>query len=191
MTFDARNVRTLLDREENACPERETAIVTRKLSRYNIDVAALSETHLPDEGELVEHGGRYTFFWKGLASSEQRRSSVGFAVKNCLSAQLQEYPVHVSDRITTLRLYMRRENYLNVISVYAPTLDKSDEIKDKFYEELTRCIDSIRPREQILLLGDFNTRVGRDYDAWPKVLARHGVGKMNSSGQLLLSFCAH
>ncbi|CAG4956922.1 unnamed protein product [Parnassius apollo] len=190
MTFGACNVRTLLDREENACPERKTAIVARELSRYNIDVAALSETHLPDEGELVEYGGGYTFLWKGLASSEPRRSGVGFAVKNYLAAQLQEYPVHISDRITTLRLYMGRENYLNVIRVYTPTLDKSDEIKDNFYEELTRCIDRIRPREQILLLGDFSPRVGRDYDAWPKVLGRHGVGKMNSSGRLLLSFCA-
>ncbi|KAI8437942.1 hypothetical protein MSG28_010610 [Choristoneura fumiferana] len=31
------------------------------------------ETHLADEGELVEQGGGYTFFWKGLASSEPRR----------------------------------------------------------------------------------------------------------------------
>ncbi|CAG5008291.1 unnamed protein product [Parnassius apollo] len=156
MTFGAWNVRTLLDRDENACPERKTAIVARELSRYNIDVAALSKTHLPDERELVEYGGGYTFFSKELASPEPRRSGVGFAVKNYLAAQLQEYPVHISDHITTLRLYMGRENYLNVISVYAPTLDKSDEIKDKFNEELTRCIDRIYPREQILLLGDFN-----------------------------------
>ncbi|CAG4931733.1 unnamed protein product [Parnassius apollo] len=149
MTFGACNVRTLLDREENACPERKTAIVARELSSYNIDEAALSETHLPDEGELVEYGGGYTFFWKGLASSEPRRSGVGFAVKNYLAAQLQEYPIHISDRITILHLYMGRENYLNVISGYAPTLDKSDEVKDKFYEELTRCIDRIHSREQI------------------------------------------
>lgn len=190
MTFGAWNVRTLLDRGENACPERKTAIVARELRRYNVDVAALSETHLPDEGELVEHGGGYTFFWKGLAPSEPRRSGVGFAVKNNLAMQLQEYPVHISDRITTLRLHMEHNNYLNIISVYAPTLDKSDEIKDKFYEELTRCIDRIRPREQILLLGDFNARVGRDHEAWPKVLGRHGVGNINSNGLLLLSLCA-
>lgn len=191
MTFGAWNVRTLLDRPESACPERKTAIVARELLRYNIDVAALSETHLADEGELMEHGGGYTFFWKGLPSSEQRRSGVGFAIKNQIVKQLRECPIHISDRLTTLRLRLNgNNNYLNIISVYAPTLDKSDDIKDRFYEELTQCIGSISHREHIVLLGDFNARVGLDYEAWPKVLGRHGVGSMNSNGQMLLSFCA-
>lgn len=33
-------------------------------------------------------------------------------------------------------------------------------------------------------------RVGRDFEAWPNVLRRHGIGNMNANGQLLLSFCA-
>ncbi|KAM3968329.1 proton-coupled amino acid transporter-like protein acs [Aphomia sociella] len=75
--------------------------------------------------------------------------------------------------------------------VYAPKLDKSDDIKDKFYNELAQCLDSINAREKILLLGDFNARVRRDYEAWSGVLGSgHGVGNMNSNGQLLLSLCA-
>ncbi|XP_062532963.1 uncharacterized protein LOC134201747 [Bombyx mori] len=190
MTFGAWNVRTLLDRDGNACPERKTAIVARELHRYHVDVAALSETHLADEGELVEVGAGYIFFWKGTAASETRHSGVGFAIKNHLVKRLEEYPVHISDRITTLRVHLDKDNYLNVISVYAPTLDKSDDIKDKFYGEVTLCLDSINAREQVLLLGDFNARVGRDYEAWPGVLGRHGVGNINSNGQLLLSLCA-
>lgn len=164
MTFGAWNVRTLIDSEANICPERKTAIIARELGRYNIDVAALSETHLPDEGELVECGGGYTFIWKGTSASEARRSGVGFAIKNQLMRRLLEYPVHISDRVTTLRLHLNQGNYLNVISVYAPTLDKPDDVKDKFYEELTHYLESIPPGEQILLLGDFNARVGRDYE---------------------------
>ncbi|XP_062532968.1 craniofacial development protein 2-like [Bombyx mori] len=190
MTFGAWNVRTLLHRDGNACPERKTAIVARELHRYHVDVAALSETHLADEGELVEVGAGYIFFWKGTAASETRHSGVGFAIKNHLVKRLEEYPVHISDRITTLRVHLDKDNYLNVISVYPPTLDKSDDIKDKFYGEVTLCLDSINAREQVLLLGDFNARVGRDYEAWPGVLGRHGVGNINSNGQLLLSLCA-
>ena len=111
-------------------------------------------------------------------------------IKNSLVKTLQECPIHISDRITTLRLHLDGDNFLNVISVYAPTLDSSDDIKDKFYEELTQCLHKIPNREKILLLGDFNARVGQDYEAWPKVLGRHGVGNINSNGQLLLSLCA-
>lgn len=190
MTFGAWNVRTLLDRNDNACPERKTAIVARELRRFNIDVAALSETHLADEGELTEHGGGYTFFWKGTTAAEPRRSGVGFAIINHLVRKMGKFPVHISDRITTLRLHLLNNNFLNIISVYAPTLDKADDIKDQFYEELTQCLNGVRPRDQVLLMGDFNARVGQDYEACPGVLGRHGVGNMNNNGQLLLSLCA-
>lgn len=51
--------------------------MTQKLSYFNVDVAALTETHFADKGELV---------------------------------------------------------YINVISVYAPMLNKSDIIMEQFYE---------------------------------------------------------
>lgn len=190
MTFAAWNVRTLLDREGNLGPPRRTALVSRELRRYGVDIAAISETHLADEGERVERLGGYTFFWKGTSSSEPRRSGVGFAIKNHIASKLEECPVHISDRVTTLRLHLANDNYLNVISVYAPTMDKDDDIKAKFYEEVTHALSKVLPREQVLLMGDFNARVGRDFEAWPKVLGRHGVGNMNSNGQLLLSLCA-
>ncbi|KAG7305516.1 hypothetical protein JYU34_009592 [Plutella xylostella] len=190
MIFGAWNVRTLLDRATSQCPERKTAVVARELSRYDIDIAAISETHLAEEGELVENGGGYTFYWKGTAASEPRRSGVGFAIKNRIAKNLEECPVHISDRVTTLRLHLSNDNYLNVISIYAPTLDNGDDVKNKFYEEVTQVLTQIRPTDQVLLLGDFNARVGKDHEAWPKVLGRHGIGNMNSNGQLLLSLCS-
>ena len=53
------------DRNENTeRPERRTAIVARELGHLgiDIDIAALSETRLSDEGQLEEIGGGYTFF---------------------------------------------------------------------------------------------------------------------------------
>ncbi|XP_044182761.1 uncharacterized protein LOC122963391 [Acropora millepora] len=46
------NVRTLLDRVGANRPERRTALVTRELKRYNLDIAALSETKFLDKGVL-------------------------------------------------------------------------------------------------------------------------------------------
>ena len=59
------NVMTLNDSPGNVRPERSTDLVARELQRYNIDIAALSETRLPDSGTLKEHSAGYTFYWQG------------------------------------------------------------------------------------------------------------------------------
>ena len=48
------NVRALLDRDESRNAERRTAIVARELARYNVDIAALSETRLSGENQLSD-----------------------------------------------------------------------------------------------------------------------------------------
>jgi hypothetical protein len=56
-------MRTLLDREDNNRPFRRIAFIGKELARYNIDIAAPSETRLADQGELIETGSGYTFLW--------------------------------------------------------------------------------------------------------------------------------
>ena len=48
------NVRTLLDlsKNKNERPERQIALVAKELARFNIDIAALSETRFSGEGKL-------------------------------------------------------------------------------------------------------------------------------------------
>ena len=63
------NVRTLQDNDNSL--ERKTATVAQHLSRYNIDISALSETRFPETGELEEAKGGYTFYWSGRKSEEE------------------------------------------------------------------------------------------------------------------------
>ena len=79
MQFGAWNVRTLMDTIYSNRAERMTAIVAHELSRYNIDIAALSETRLAGTGDLAEVGAGYTFFWSGKASDEPSEAGVSFA----------------------------------------------------------------------------------------------------------------
>ncbi|KAJ2940675.1 hypothetical protein O0L34_g14785 [Tuta absoluta] len=184
------NVRTLLDNDVNLCPERKTALIARELARYNIDIAAISETHLSDTGELCERLGGYTYYWSGKPITERAASGVGFAVRNEIAKTLQELPKGIYDRIITLRLQLSSKKYLHLISVYAPTLPSSDEDKAKFYCELNQVLNKIPSTDKIILFGDFNARVGNDYGAWNGVLGRHGVGKCNANGLDLLTLCA-
>ena len=49
-----------------------------------MDIAAISETRLAEEGSLTESGSGYTFSWKGKALHEDRIHGVGFAIKSRL-----------------------------------------------------------------------------------------------------------
>ena len=56
------NVRTMMDQPNHSDrPARRTALIAQELSRYNVDIAALSETRLADEGSLAQSGGATHF----------------------------------------------------------------------------------------------------------------------------------
>ncbi|KAL6464878.1 hypothetical protein MHYP_G00271950 [Metynnis hypsauchen] len=156
------NIRTLLDLQGSSeRPHRRTALVAAELSRYNIDIAALSETRLLDEGSLTEEGMGYTFFWKGYPLGGQHLHGVALAIKNTLP-RITETPVGISERLMTLRIPLSLDETLRRI----PKSDK------------------------IFLLGDFNARVGQNSEIWNGVLGKHGVGQANSNGMRLLALCS-
>ncbi|KAF7252753.1 Craniofacial development protein 2 [Varanus komodoensis] len=190
LTIGTWNVCMLQDNPSVDRPERRTALVFRELARFNIDIAALCETRLANEGQLTETGGGYTFFWCGCSSDERRESGVGFAVKNHLVPILARLPKGVNDRLMTLHLPLLRGKQAALISAYAPTMVNPDEVKEKFYEELDALLSSLKHTDRLILLGDFNTRVGSDHSAWDGIIGKKGIGKCNSNGLLLLKTCA-
>ncbi|XP_062834399.1 uncharacterized protein LOC134298378 [Anolis carolinensis] len=189
MNFGTWNVRTLLDNTDSERPERRTAIIARKLGRFKIDIAALQETQRAGEGQLKEEKGGYIFFWKGLPEEERRIHGVGFAIRNDLVKHLTEAPTGISERLSTLRNNLAKNQQATIICTYAPTLDADEDIKENFYCQLDTILSEIPKEDKIILLGDFNARVGRDSDLWPGIIGKYGVGNSNSNGILLLTKC--
>ena len=140
INFGAWNVRTLMDAD--CRPERMTAIVGHELARYNIAVAALSETRRADTGCVKEMGAGYSFFWSGKTETEPRVSGVGFAIRNDIASSLTSLPKGISDRIMTLRLSLASKTHLTLISVYAPTMTHPDEEREAFYS----CLRESHPQ---------------------------------------------
>ena len=163
------NVRTLQHTGLRA--RRITALIACELARYNIDIAALSETRLPDEGSLVETGTGYTFFWSGLPTVARRIHGVGFEVRTAPLQRNHEFPIAMDERLMTLRLPLAKIRFATFVSVYSPTLDSSDDVEDRFYDTLYSTLRRISQDDQIILLGDFNAMVGRNHDIWHGVIA--------------------
>ena len=159
-----------------------------ELAKYNIDIAALCETRFLESGSLNDL--EYSFFWSGKPEGERREAGVGFAIKKDIVTKLTEMPRPVSDRIMTMRLPLSKDNFATIISVYAPTMTNPDENKEAFYNQLASVLRGIPHTDKLLLIGDFNARIGRDNDKWPLVMGKHGIGKCNSNGELLLALCS-
>ncbi|KAF0032162.1 hypothetical protein F2P81_014452 [Scophthalmus maximus] len=160
------------------------------LQRYNIDVAALSETCFHGEDSITEVEEGYTFFWRGLPEGSLRLHGVGFAVRSSLLQRIPESPVGISERLMTWRIPLTNNRHATLISAYAPTLDADPECKEHFYASLHNAINKTPSYDKLILLGDFNARVGSDGVIWKDVLGPHGVGKLNENGLRLLTLCS-
>ena len=93
----------------------------------------------------------------------------------------------ISDRILTVHLDTKPVK-TTIIQVYAPSTNHSEEDIEDFYSQLQRIKDSIKSKNQIIIMGDFNAKVGQGASK-EQGLGAHGIGKINESGEKLLGFC--
>ncbi|KAA3678148.1 uncharacterized protein DEA37_0003959 [Paragonimus westermani] len=109
LTTGTWNVRTLLDRcGGTERPERHNALIAMELRRCGIDVAALSETRLADQGKLREAGAGYTFYWIGYPANSVRKHGICFAVADRINALMTGEPHGISPRMLCMRLRLGR-----------------------------------------------------------------------------------
>ena len=125
--------------------DHRTALVGREFDRYKVDIAALSEIRLAEEGLLKQVGAGYTFFWSVRKKEERREAGVGFAINSYLVSRLSGLPKGINDRLMTLRLLLSGKRHATIVSAYASTMINPDEVKDKFYGDLDSVI-SAAPR---------------------------------------------
>ena len=104
-------------------------------------------------------------------------------------AKLPEMPHPVSDRIMTIRIPLTKDRNATIVSAYAPTMTNPEENKETFYSQLKGTLRNIPSTDKLLLIGDFNARIGRENVKWPSALGQYGIGKCNSNGELLLALC--
>ena len=91
----------------------------------------------------------------------------------------------VSARIIAIDIVVNKK-MVTVISVYAPQSGRSEEEKEKFYEDLTAEVQS---RHGIcFVLGDFNGHVGRFSLGYDGIHGGFGWGECNRDGERILEF---
>jgi hypothetical protein len=105
------------------------------------------------KGGGTELAGEYTFCY-GKGNENHELGSGVF----CAAVKRVEF---VSVRMSYLIL-TSRWCHIIVLNVHVPTEDKTDYVKDSFYEDLERVFDKFPKNNTKNLLGDFNAKVGRE-----------------------------
>ena len=81
-------------------------------------------------------------------------------------------------------------NDLLFIFCYAPTNDSDDQDKEEFYSRLLTIIQDRPERNVIIVMGDFNAKIGSDNRGYEEIMGQQGLGEMNDNGERFADLCA-
>jgi len=105
-----------------------------------------------------------------------------------LQKHLINFELH-NERLCKLRIKGKYNN-ITVINAYAPTEDKTEEIKEQFYDHLQSVVDKVPKNDLIIILGDVNAKFGKE-PAYQKITGKYILHKeTNRNGELQCVFAA-
>ena len=180
ITIGTWNVRTLR-------PDGKLEELTHEMARYTWHVLGLSEMRWKFHGEISTEDGHKVFF---SGSEARHENGVGFLInKDIVGSVMGCRPV--SERLITIRLRASPFN-ITIIQVYAPTTSHDDDEIEELYDQLQSLVDETPKKDILIVLGDWNAKVGEDAHAdWQDVCGPYCNKESNDRGLRLLEFAAY
>ena len=124
----------------------------------------VSETHWTDTGDFVQEG------YQILSSRNSTIHREGVAIilnRNAQRALLGYNPI--SERLITVRV-RTQIGAVTIMQVYAPTTIYTDEEVEDLYDQLQIAINKTPRQDILMIMGDFNAKVGCEWEPWNGVI---------------------
>ena len=169
------NIGTLRGKEEE---------IVDIMEKKKWSIMGMGETRYKKEGSKVIHNN-YQLFYKG--KDHDTKHGVGIIVTPEVSSRVEKV-FYLNERIIGIRLNMGKTR-CGIIQVYAPQQGRSNEEKDRFYEDLQDIFDNMNCRENTIIMGDMNGHVGCDRQGIRSVIGEFSIGDRNEAGERVIDFC--
>ena len=100
--------------------------------------------------------------------------------KKALGSLLEWKPIN--ERLMWCRFHSRARN-ITIIQAYAPTELADRDVKELFYDQLASTINSSHKKDNLILMGDLNAKVGADNRNVEHVMGKWSIGSRNENGE--------
>ena len=168
------NVRGIAEKTEKL----QTELLKRK-----IDIAIITET--TKKNKRSEDIGNYVMIYCRVPANQWASSGVAIAVRKDWKHKIHDY-TRISDRIIETRIKVLNRN-ITIVRVYAPVEGKAHDT-DEFDRELQQSMEKPPKKENIILAGDFDGRIGNQ--PIPECIGPYGEQVKNHNGATLRDFYA-
>jgi exonuclease III len=170
------NVRTLY----RAGAMRE---MVKEMDKYKIDICALQEIRWPGTGTVINKN--YVILYSGN-KSDKHEFGTGFYISRRNMDNLLDFEP-INERMCKIRIKLKYCN-LTLILTHAPTEDKDEVVKEDFDNCLEKTCDAIPNYDMKIILGDFNSKVGKETYLHPACGGHSLHNETNDNGKRMVKF---
>jgi exonuclease III len=153
------------------------------MKKYRYDIIGLQEVRFPGQGCLED----LIYSNRTLEQDPHHNHGVGiFMSKRAQNALLgYSYVAGFENRLMAATFKASPRNF-KVIVAYAPHHGLPEEETIAFYSKLSTLIDSTPAHCEMVVLGDFNCKVGKETAGFEEVTGKYGLGMADDHGFKLL-----
>ncbi|KAF7245142.1 Craniofacial development protein 2 [Varanus komodoensis] len=129
------------------------------------------------ERSIRKNGGRMTIRYTTAGKNPSEENRVAFIVNKRVGKAVLGYNLQ-NDRMISVRIQGKPFN-ITIVQVYAPTTGAEEAEVDRFYESLQHLLELTPKNDVLIIMGDWNAKVGSQKIA----------GVQNEAGHRLVEFC--
>ena len=150
------------------------------MKSMNIDILGLTETRWPSDKQISKEN--HTIIYSG---GEKHERGYAVVMKNRFSKSLMGC-MPINDRIILCKFHAKPFDIV-LLQLNAPTTEHSDDEIETFHEEVDNALKHTKSTDNIIIMGDFNSKVGNT--AMSRCMGNQGLGETNERGERRIQFC--
>ena len=160
--------------------------LTEEMDRYKIDVLAVTETK--KKGQGVENvGPNHILIFSGVNEKDRAKAGVGLLIHKSQEKLVESWNF-ISPRILEVNIKTKGRD-IKLLVAYGPNEDANKDEKDIFENDLQLAAEKLNNKQELMVLGDLNARVGNNIETAGGVIGKEGETTISPNGERLIDFC--